>query len=136
MKHWFKTAMQRINDEGVQYTMGTQMFYVDDDMTLASLADVFTNTGIGLGDGPVRVYIANNSVPMVHDGVRLPMAKVESVLGIVMNALARGFGKGVDVQDAAAYVMHLSNVLAVNARGAYEVEYQKLYGEAGEEKET
>lgn len=132
MKHWFNTAVVGEKEDGVRYTVCTQMFYVDDGVTLADLGDVFKNSGIGVGEPAVRAYIAKNSVMMAGDRMRRPMAKAEKIGDILMGALAAGLGRNVQVDDVVAYAAHLKNVLLKNAVGAYLAERRKLYYEAGD----
>ena len=127
MKHWFTTAVVGENDDGVQYTVCTQKFYIDQDRTLVDLAGLFLNSGVGLAGMPLRAYIAKNSVGMVDDkGVRLPMAPIGQAGQILMGALSAGYGNKPNVQDAMAYLTHMTNVLAKNALGAYTVEVSKV----------
>ena len=128
MKNWFTTAVLGEKEDGTKYTICTQKFFVDDDRVLTDLSAVFANCGIGLAGAPLRAYIAKNSVSMASDkGVRLPMVPVNQVGQIVMGALAAGYGEKPNIQDAMAYVTHLTNVLAKNAMGAYAAEVAKVY---------
>lgn len=123
MKHWFTTVVAGENEEGVQYTVCTQKFYVDQYRCLVDLSGVFKNSGVGLTGVPLRAYIAKNSVGMVDDkGVRLPMAPVEQAGQIVLGALAAGHGDNPNIQDVMAYITHMNNVLAANAKVAYAAE--------------
>lgn len=127
MKHWFTTVVVGENNDGVQYTVCTQKFYIDDDRTLVDLAGLFANSGVGLAGMPLRAYIAKNSVGMVDDkGVRLPMAPIGQAGQILMGALSAGYGNKPNVQDAMAYLTHMTNVLVKNALGAYAVEVAKV----------
>ena len=120
MKHWYTTAVIGEQEDGSRYTVCTQKFFVDDERVLVNLADVFINAGVGVSGTPLRAYIARNSVGMVDDkGVRMPMAPVDQATQIVMGALSTGYGEHVNIQDAMAYMIHLTNVLAKNALAAY-----------------
>lgn len=130
MKHWFKTAIIWQNEDGVNQTIGTQMFRVDDSAVMASLADVFKNTGIGLNDVQTKVYIAKNSTQMVYEGAQLPMAQAELVPHILMGALAVGIGAGVKADDVMAYIKLFQGTLKANAVGAYLAERNRILGEA------
>ena len=128
MKHWFLTAVRGEQEDGVQYTVCTQKFFIDEDRILIDLAGLFQNTGVGLDSWPLRVYIAKNSVGMVDDkGVRRPMAPLSQAQQILMGALAAGYVNKPDIQDAMAYLTHLQNVLAKNAMGAYVAEVAKAH---------
>lgn len=126
MKHWFLTAVMGEREDGVPYTVCTQKFFIDDERTLIDLVGLFQNSGVGLNSGPLRAYIAKNSVGMVDDkGVRLPMAPLTQAGQILMRALAAGCGNKPDIQDAMAYLLHMQNVLAQNAMRAYAAEAAK-----------
>lgn len=132
MKHWYKTAMVGTKDDGTQYTVCTQMFYVDDDSCMADLTDVLRNAGIKPDRLPVKVYIAKNSKQMTDDkSVLHYMADVEKVNSLLFDALARGYGGKTLVEDAMAYGVHFRNVLISNAKAAYQVELVKCRGEDG-----
>ena len=127
MKHWFTTVVAGENEEGVQYTVCTQKFYIDQERFLVDLSGLFANAGVGLAGAPLCAFIAKNSVGMVDEkGVRRPMAPVVQASQILMSALAAGHGEKVNVQDAVAYVTHLQNVLAKNAMRAYAMEAAKI----------
>ena len=127
MKHWFTTVVAGENEDGVQYTVCTQKFFVDDERVLVDLAGLFMNSGVGLAGMPLRAYIAKNSVGMIDDkGVRLPMAPVAQAGQILMGALSAGYGDKPNVQDAMAYLTHMTNVLVKNALSAYAVEVSKV----------
>ena len=132
MKHWFVTAMSGTKEDGTTYTMCTQRFYVDDDRTMADLADVFKNAGISTKSIQVRAYIAKNSIVMTGtNGMNLPMADATKVPSIIMGALTAGLGGDVKPTDAMAYGVHFQNVLLKNAVSAYAVERAKCLGEDG-----
>ena len=132
MKHWYQTAIVGTNDEGVHYTVSTQLFYIDDGRTMVNLADVFKNTGIGFATIQIRAFIAKHSIQMAKDRMTLPMAAADDVQAIMLEALAAGFGNDVKAEDVMGYVMHLKNVLKPNAMGAYLVERRKAAGEDAE----
>lgn len=126
MKHWFLTAVKGEQEDGTQYTVCTQKFFIDEDRVLVDLVGLFQNSGVGLNSGPLRAYIAKNSVGMVDDkGVRLPMAPLTQASQILMKALAAGYGNKPDIQDAMAYLLHMQNVLAQNAMCVYAAEAAK-----------
>ena len=123
MKHWFTTAVVGAKEDGSKYTVCTQKFFVDDDRCLVNLAEVFVNSGVGVSGAPLRAYIARNSTGMVDDkGVRMPMAPIGQVSQILLGALSAGYGDNPNIQDAMAYMTHLTNVLAKNAVAAYMAE--------------
>ena len=131
MKHWFNTIIAGQNEDGSQYTIGTQMFHVDDEQVLVDLHDVFRNAGLSLSSVQARAYLARNSVIMRHDGINRPMAKADDAGAILMGFLAAGFGTNVNPQDVTAYAMHLKNTLKLNAVGAYMAERRRALGEDG-----
>ena len=131
MRHWFNTIIAGQNEDGSTYTIGTQMFYVDDEQVLIDLRDAFRNAGLSLVTVQTKAYLARNSVIMRHDGINRPMAKADDTGAILMGFLAAGFGAYANPQDVTAYAMHLKNTLKLNAVGAYMAERRRALGEDG-----
>jgi hypothetical protein len=124
VKHWYTTIVSG-QDDGGNYTVCTQKFFIDEQRLLFDLCGAFLNAGLSL-DVQAKAYIIKHSVPMNDDkGVRLMMAPVKEADQIILGALSAGVGGGANAVTAAGYVMHMTNVLAKNAMGAYMNEWTK-----------